>query len=82
MIEVKNGFVPEVLLEQLHRQTPLEDSFSINAVALVDGQPRTLGPQADLLEVFLEHRYDVVTPPLGAPARASGPSGCTWSRGC
>ncbi len=59
VIEVKNGFVPEALLEQLYRQTPMEDSFGINTVALVDGQPRTLGLK-QLLEVFLGHRYDVV----------------------
>src|SRR5262245_54824302 len=59
VIEVKNGFVPEAILEQLYRQTPMEDSFGINAVALVDGQPRTLGLK-ELLEVFLGHRYDVV----------------------
>jgi DNA gyrase subunit A len=59
VIEVKNGFVPEALLEQLYKQTPLEDSFGINAVALVDGQPRTLGLK-QMLEVFLEHRLDVV----------------------
>ncbi|MBO0846008.1 MAG: DNA topoisomerase 4 subunit A, partial [Nocardioides sp.] len=59
VIEVKNGFVPEALLEQLYRLTPMEDSFGINAVALVDGQPRTLGLQ-ELLRVFLDHRYDVV----------------------
>ena len=59
MIEVKNGFVPETLLEQLYRHTPMEDSFGINTVALVDGQPRTLG-LLQLLDVFLEHRYDVV----------------------
>ncbi|MGH3444269.1 MAG: DNA gyrase/topoisomerase IV subunit A, partial [Nocardioidaceae bacterium] len=59
VIEVKNGFVPETLLERLYRLTPLEDSFGINAVALVDGQPRTLGLK-QMLEVFLAHRYDVV----------------------
>jgi DNA gyrase subunit A len=59
VIEVKNGFVPEAILEQLFRLTPLEDSFNINAVALVDGQPRTLGLK-QLLEVFLGHRFDVV----------------------
>jgi DNA gyrase subunit A len=59
VIEVKNGFVPEALLEQLYKLTPLEDSFSINAVCLVDGQPRTLGLKP-LLEVYLDHRYDVV----------------------
>jgi DNA gyrase subunit A len=59
VIEVKNGFVPEALLEQLYRLTPMEDSFGINTVALVDGQPRTLGLK-ELLEVFLGHRFDVV----------------------
>ena len=59
MIEVKNGFVPEALLEQLYKLTPMEDSFGINTVALVDGQPRTLGLK-ELLEVFLQHRFDVV----------------------
>ena len=50
---------PEAILEQLYKQTPMEDSFGINAVALVDGQPRTLGLK-ELLEVFLGHRFDVV----------------------
>ncbi|MDX6308165.1 MAG: gyrase subunit [Nocardioidaceae bacterium] len=59
VIEIKNGFHPEAILEQLFRQTPLEESFSINAVALVDGQPRTLSLR-QLLTVYLEHRYDVV----------------------
>jgi DNA gyrase subunit A len=59
VIEVKNGFVPEALLEQLYRLTPMEDSFGINAVALVDGQPRTLGLK-DMLQVFLDHRLEVV----------------------
>ena len=59
VIEVKNGFVPEALLEQLYRQTPMEDTFGINNVALVDGQPRTLGLK-EMLTVFLDHRYEVV----------------------
>ena len=59
VVEVKNGFHPEAILEQLYRQTPMEESFGINAVCLVDGQPRTLGLK-ELLEVFLGHRYDVV----------------------
>ncbi|MFC6153205.1 DNA gyrase/topoisomerase IV subunit A [Nocardioides yefusunii] len=59
VIEIKNGFVPEAVLEQLYRQTPLEDSFGINAVALVDGQPRTLSLK-EMLEVFLKHRFEVV----------------------
>ncbi|PKH41497.1 DNA gyrase subunit A [Nocardioides alpinus] len=59
VIEIKNGFVPEAILEQLYRQTALEDTFGINAVALVDGQPRTLGLR-EMLDVFLRHRFDVV----------------------
>src|SRR4051794_3086598 len=59
VIEVKNGFHPEAILEQLFKSTPMEESFGINAVALVDGQPRTLGLK-EMLEVFLEHRFDVV----------------------
>ena len=59
VIEVKNGFHPEAILEQLYQLTPMEDSFGINDVALVDGQPRTLGLK-ELLEVFLDHRFDVV----------------------
>jgi DNA gyrase subunit A len=58
VIEVKNGFNPDALLEQLYRLTKLEDSFAINAVALVDGQPRTLTLR-DLLTIYLDHRYEV-----------------------
>ena len=59
VVELKGGFVPEAVLDQLYRLTPLEESFSINNVALVDGQPRTMGLK-DLLEVFVAHRLDVV----------------------
>ncbi|MCL1923112.1 MAG: DNA topoisomerase IV subunit A [Propionibacteriaceae bacterium] len=58
VIEVKNGINPEALLEQLYKHTKLEDSFSINAVALVDGQPRTLTLK-ELLQVYLDHRREV-----------------------
>src|SRR5690606_193694 len=59
-IGVKTGFDPNAVLEQLYRLTPLEDSFNINNVALVDGQPRTLGLK-ELLSVYVGHRLDVVT---------------------
>jgi DNA gyrase subunit A len=59
VIEVKNGFNPEAVLEQLYKLTPMEDSFGINNVALVDGQPRTLGLKA-LLQVYVDFRVDVV----------------------
>ena len=59
VIEVKNGINPEALLEQLYRLTKLEDSFGINAVALVNGQPATMTLK-ELLEVYLEHRVEVI----------------------
>ena len=59
VIEVKSGFDPDAVLEQLYRATPLEDSFSINNVALVEGQPRTLGLR-ELLVVWVDHRLSVV----------------------
>ncbi|MCK7627839.1 DNA topoisomerase IV subunit A [Streptomyces sp. RS10V-4] len=59
VIEVKNGFNPEAVLEQLYKLTPMEESFGINNVALVDGQPLTLGLK-ELLEVYVDHRFDVV----------------------
>ncbi|MFJ2650821.1 DNA topoisomerase (ATP-hydrolyzing) subunit A [Streptomyces sp. NPDC087420] len=59
VIEVKNGFVPEAVLEQLYKLTPMEETFGINNVALVDGQPLTLGLK-ELLEVYLDHRFTVV----------------------
>jgi DNA gyrase subunit A len=59
VIGIKTGFSPDAVLEQLYRLTPLEDSFSINNVALVDGGPRTLGLK-ELLQVYLDHRLSVV----------------------
>ncbi|MDQ0773990.1 DNA gyrase subunit A [Streptomyces aurantiacus] len=59
VIEIKNGFVPEAVLEQLYKLTPMEETFGINNVALVDGQPLTLGLK-ELLEVYLDHRFEVV----------------------
>ncbi len=59
VIEVKNGFNPEAVLEQLYKLTPMEESFGINNVALVDGRPRTLGLR-ELLRVYVDFRTDVV----------------------
>ncbi|NHU84369.1 DNA topoisomerase IV subunit A [Kocuria sp. JC486] len=59
VIELKNGFNPQAVLAQLYKHTPLEESFGINNVALVEGQPRTLG-LVDLLRVYVEHRLTVV----------------------
>ena len=59
VIELKNGFNPNAVLQQLYRYTPMEDSFGINNVTLVDGQPQTLG-LVDLLSVYVNHRINVV----------------------
>lgn len=60
VIECKSTFSPEAVLEQLFKMTPLEESFTINAVTLVNGQPQTLGVR-ELLTVFINHRIEVVT---------------------
>lgn len=59
VIEIKNGFNPNAVLQQLYRFTPMEDSFGINNVTLVDGQPQTLG-LLQLLQVYVGHRLSVV----------------------
>ncbi|RKN06849.1 DNA topoisomerase (ATP-hydrolyzing) subunit A [Streptomyces radicis] len=59
VIEVKNGFNPEAVLAQLYKLTPMEETFGINNVALVDGQPLTLGLR-ELLQVYVDHRFEVV----------------------
>ena len=59
VIEVKNGFHPEAVLEHLFKLTPMEDTVNINAVALVDGQPQTMG-LLQMLRVWLDHRLVVV----------------------
>ncbi|MEY3654194.1 MAG: hypothetical protein RL739_2364, partial [Pseudomonadota bacterium] len=60
VIELKRGEVPEVVLNNLYKQTQLQDTFGINMVALIDGQPRLCNLK-DLISVFLEHRREVVT---------------------
>ncbi|MFU8873805.1 DNA topoisomerase (ATP-hydrolyzing) [Micromonospora sp. SL4-19] len=60
VVECKVGVNPQALLADLYRLTPLEQSFGVNNLVLVDGQPQTLGLK-ELLEVFLAHRYEVVT---------------------
>ncbi len=58
VIEIRPGFNPEAVLAELYRLTPMEETFGINNVALVDGQPRTLGLK-ELLSIYIEHRVDV-----------------------
>jgi DNA gyrase subunit A len=58
VIEVRSGFNPDAVLAELYRLTPMEETFGINNVALVDGQPRVLGLR-ELLEIYVAHRLDV-----------------------
>jgi DNA gyrase subunit A len=60
VIELKRGEVPEVVLNNLYKQTQLQDTFGMNMVALIDGQPKLCNLK-DLVQVFLEHRREVVT---------------------
>ncbi len=81
VVEIKNGFNPDAVLEQLYRLTPMEDSFGINNVALVEGQPRTLGLRELLrgLRRLPDRRRTPAQPgpadPAAEPARAGrGPA--------
>ncbi len=58
VIEVRSGFNPDAVLAELYRLTPMEETFGINNVALVDGQPRVLGLR-ELLEIYVAHRIEV-----------------------
>ena len=59
VIEVRSGFHAEAVLGELYRLSPMEETFGINNVALVDGQPRVLGLR-ELLEIYVAHRIEVV----------------------
>lgn len=60
VIELKRGEVPEVVLNNLYKQTQLQDTFGMNMVALVDGQPKLLNLK-EMLQCFLSHRREVIT---------------------
>ncbi len=60
VIELKRGEIPDVVLNNLYKQTQLQDTFGMNMVALLDGQPRLLNLK-QMLEAFLRHRREVVT---------------------
>ncbi len=57
---LKRGELPEVVLNNLYKQTQLQDTFGMNMVALIDGQPRLLNLK-DMIGAFLSHRREVVT---------------------
>ena len=78
VIEVRNGFHPEAVLDELYRLTPMEETFGINNVALVDGQPQGARPA--------RAAADLRRPPASrwcggaaSSGAASARSGCTWS---
>jgi DNA gyrase subunit A len=60
VIELKRGEIPDVVLNNLYKQTQLQDSFGINMVALIDGQPKLLNIR-QVLDAFLNHRREVIT---------------------
>ncbi len=60
VIELKRGEMPEVVLNNLYKETQMQDTFGMNMVALVDGQPRLLDLKS-FIEAFLRHRREVVT---------------------
>ncbi len=60
VFELKRNEVPEVVLNNLYKQTQLQDTFGVNMVALVDGQPRLLNLK-QMIEAFIAHRREVVT---------------------
>jgi DNA gyrase subunit A len=60
VIELKKGEIPEVILNNLYKQTQLQDNFGMNMVALIDGQPRLLNLR-EILDAFLKHRREVIT---------------------
>ncbi|MDA9221405.1 DNA gyrase subunit A [Methylophilaceae bacterium] len=60
VIELKRGEIPDVVLNNLYKQTQLQDSFGINMVALIDGQPKLLNLK-QVLDAFINHRREVIT---------------------
>ncbi len=59
MIELKKDAVPQVVLNQLFKNTQLQETFGVNTVALVDGIPRTLGV-AEMIGHYLDHQMEVI----------------------
>src|SRR5262245_13512306 len=59
VIDLKKDAVAEILLNQLYKHTPLQESFGVNMLAIIDGRPRLL-PLKDALKAFIEHRREVV----------------------
>ena len=60
MLELKRGEVPEVILNNLYKETQMQDTFGMNMVALVEGQPRLLNLK-EILDAFLRHRREIIT---------------------
>ena len=70
-----NGFNPEAVLDELYRLTPMEETFGINNVALVDGQPHRCSGCGSCSQIYVDHRIDVVRRRSRVPPRqARGPA--------
>ena len=78
VIEIRSGFNPEAVLAELYRLTPMEETFGINNVALVDGQPRVLGLR-ELLQIFVDAPARRGPAAHRVPAAQAVRAGCTWS---
>ena len=80
-IELRPGANAAAVLTELYRQTPLEESFGVNNVVLVDGTPTTVGLY-ELCQHYIDHRLDVVRRRTDVPARARPDDDSTSSRAC
>ncbi len=81
VIELKRDANANVVLNNLYKHTPLQTSFGVNMVALVDGVPRTLN-LVQALQAYVDHQVDVITPAVRVPAAQGRRPGPTSSRAC
>ncbi len=81
VVKVKKGEDPNVVVNQLFEYSPLQDTFSVIMLALVDGRPKTL-PLKDLLRLFVEHRVNVIRRRTQYPAPPGAAAGAHRRRAC
>ena len=81
VIELKRDAIPKVVLNKLYKHTPMQTTFGVNMVALVDGVPRTLSLR-EAIGAYVDHQREVVDPPDQVRARRGGAHARTSSRAC
>ena len=81
VVKVKKGEDPNVVLNQLYQYSPLQDTFSVIMLALVDGRPKTL-PLKEFLRLFVEHRVNVIRRRTRVPAPPGPAAGAHRRRAC